>query len=218
MLKASLLRLCATVVVIVVSGCGSSVDVAEQAECPMPDQTLSSVEAVSYARCLVPGNDSAELMAYATNWTHDEINVGRFVTWEMAFRYEGAYYSAWTDVTDSISAGFTEWQLDTVPDCQLGAIAVMDSVVLVPAATAALAGIDPISASYTPCMRHDRPCLDWGLSWGRHPEAGSQAVIDFFPDWDGAPYGHVIFDDAGEVARVCSENACSAGQAEHCCE
>ena len=171
---------------------------------------MSSLEGESYARCFVPGNDSAELIGYSKWGDHDDLNVGRFEGWGMVFRYEGVVYSAWAQIG---RAGSRE--RDYQPQgCALGNISVMDSIVLVPTATAVMSDIDPFDESYKPYMIHAMPCLGW--SWDT--QANSQAVVSFFPDWEGAPYRAVIFDDAGEVARVCSKNACDGGQVEYCCE
>jgi len=208
MSKAAPLRLCTAVVLVVVSGCGSSVDIAEQAECPIPDRTLSLVEALSYARCFVPGNEDAELIGYSSRDPHDDVNVGQFKGWSMAFRYEGVYYSAGAHIG---SAGSYDWRSDP-PDCPLGAIAAMDSVVLVSTAIDLMTAIDPFNEFYKPNMIHCMPCLGW------NGEGNASPVVYFFPDWEDPPYRRVIFDESGEVVQVCSENACDGGQAEYCCE
>ena len=193
-----------------VSGCGSSVDITEKPECPVPQRTLSSVEGVSYLRCFVPGNEMAEVIGYSDISGHDDLHVGRFEGWSLVFRYEGVYYSAGIGMD---GAGCHDWPSDP-PDCAAGSIPVLDSVDLVPAAKDALSGIDPVQENFEPSMIHGMPCLTWG--W--HPQAGTQAVITFLPDGDFEPYRAVIFDDSGEVTRVCSKNACDGGQVEYCCE
>ena len=90
----------------------------------------------------------------------------------------------------------------------------MDSVDLIPAATDALSGIDPVPENRDPYMIHGMPCLTWG--WD--PVADARAVVYFLPDWEGEPYRAVMFDDSGEVARVCSKNACDGGHEEYCCD
>jgi len=195
---------------LVVSGCGSSVDIAEQPECPVPERAVSSVEALSYARCFVPGSEDAEVIGYSSRQPHDEMSVGRFEGWAIAFRYQGVYYQAGAHVG---SAGNYDWGAEP-PDCAAGSIPVLDSVVLVPAATDTLSGIDPVPEYCHPTLTHGMLCLSW--SWD--PQANSRAVVSFFADWEGEPYRAVMFDDTGAVSRVCSKNACDGGQTEYCCD
>ncbi len=209
MSKAALLGLCAAVVLVVVSGCGSSVEIAEQAECPIPDRAVSSVEALSYARCLVPGSEDAEVIGYSSREPHDDASIGRFKGWSMVLRYEGVYYSGGVHIG---SAGFNEREIAPA-DCALGTIRVLDSVDLISTAIDLMTAIDPFSEAYKPYMGHCMSCLGWNGA------ANSSPMVYFFSGWEGPePYRHVIFDDSGEVAQVCSENACDAGQTEYCCE
>ncbi len=206
MSKAALIGLCAAIVLLAAVGCGSSVDVATQVECPVPDRTVSSVEALSYARCFVPGNEDTEVIGYSSREPHDDLSVGRFKGWAMVLRHEGVYYSAGVGV-GSVSSH----EREIAPaDCALGTIAVLDSVDLISTAIDLMTAIDPFNEAYKPYMRHRMSCLG---------EANSSPMVYFLPGWEGdVPYRRVIFDDLGEVAQVCSENACDDGQEEYCCE